>query len=191
MDIVVEIAIGALMVATGQEPLACMPERRVPQIVSERDGFDEVAVQPEQPSDSPRDAAYQLHVQAAAADVVVLDEGEHLRLACIPVIGGHVHDLLDVARERGPGDRRYVVRVRLAPGHVLVAKAVGAHPSRRAVGENLRLDCRVDRQVGYGILRHGCLPSRGGCDPAAKTSARRAFLVCRHCSSDARVRLRL
>ena len=168
-----------------------MPERRVPQIVPERYGLDEVAVQPEQPPDSPCDAAYQLHVQAAAADVVVLDEGKHLRLACVSVISGHVHNLLDVSRERGPGDRRCVMRVGLAPGHVLVAKAVGAHSPRRAVGENLRLDCRVDRQVGYGILRHGCLPSRGGCDPTAKTSARRAFLVCRHCSSDARVRLRL
>ena len=168
-----------------------MSEGRVTQIVSERYGLDEVAVQPEQPPDSPCDAAHQLHVQASTADVVVLDEGEHLRLACIPVIGRHVHDLLGVARERGPGDRRCVVRVGLAPCYVLVAKAVGAHPPRRAVGENLRLDCRVDRQVGYGILRHGCLPSRGGCDLAVKTSARRAFVVCRHCSSDARVRLRL
>ena len=47
MDVVVEIAIGALVVAAGQEPLARMPERRVPQIVPERDGLDEVAVQPE------------------------------------------------------------------------------------------------------------------------------------------------
>ena len=152
-----------------------MPERRVPQIVPERYGLDEVAVQSEQPPDSPCDAAYQLHVQAAAADVVVLDEGEHLGLARISVVGGHVHNLLDVARERGPGNRRYVVRVGLPPGHVLVAKAVGAHPPRLAVGADLLLDCGVYRQIGYGILRHSCLPSRGRCDPVAKMSARCAF----------------
>ena len=55
---------------------------------------------PSSRADVARDAPDQLHVQPAAADVVVLHQAEHLRFACVAVISGDVHDLVDIARER-------------------------------------------------------------------------------------------
>ena len=69
----------------------------MPQIVPQRDRLDELAVQSQQPPDVSRDAPDKLHVQPAAADVVVLNQAEYLRFACIAVICGSVHDLVDIA----------------------------------------------------------------------------------------------
>ena len=142
-----------------QEAFAGVPERRVADVVAERDRLDEVAVETEQLSDRPRHAADELDVQPAAADVVVLDEAEHLRLAGVAVVGGDVEDLLDVAREGGAGERRLVVGVRLAADHVLVGGAEARGAACRAVGAYGGLDFGIEREVGDGAAHGGVLSS--------------------------------
>ncbi len=149
VHVVVEVAPGARMVALAQEAFARMAERRVPHVVPERDGLDELAVQPQKRADAARDAAHQLHVQAAPADVVVLHEREHLRLVGVAVVGRHVEDLLDVAREGGARERGLVVGVRLAARHLRVVEGAGVLPAGRAVGTDGLFHARVEREVGY------------------------------------------
>ena len=110
VHVVVEVAPGSSMVARAQVALAGVAEGRVPYVVAQCDGLDELAVQPQQRPDAAGHAADQLHVQPAAADVVVLHEREHLRLVGVTVVRRHVEDLLDVARERGARERGVVVR---------------------------------------------------------------------------------
>ena len=148
MNVVVEVAPGALMVARREEPLAGVPERRVPHVMAERDRLDELAVQPERAPDVARDAAYELHVEPAPANVVVLHEREHLGLAGVAVVGGHVHDLLDVACEGGPHDGRVVVRVRFAAHHGVAVASPGAHAPEAAVFPDAFLDFRAKGEIG-------------------------------------------
>ena len=157
MHVVVEIAPGALVVALRQEALAGVAERRVAQVVPQRDGLDQLAVQPQQPSDVARDAADQLHVQASAADIVVFHQAEHLRFAGVAVVSGNVDDLVDVAREGASQQRGVVVRVALAPHHVFIAKTLRMQPPAATVVFDCLRDFRVKRQVarfGHGNPFH-------------------------------------
>ena len=119
-----------------------MAEGRVPEVVAERDGFDELAVQPQQPADVARNAPHQLHMQSSTADIVVLHQAEHLRFACIAVICGDVHDFVDIARERRARQRGRIVGVVLAPEHLFVGEAVRMHAPGAQV-------------FGYGMLYIG------------------------------------
>jgi len=130
--------------------LAGMSEGRVAHVMPERDGLDELAVEPEQAADAPRDAAHELHVEPAARDVVVLDEREHLRLVRVAVVGGDVEDLLDVAREGGAGEGSLVVGIGLAPRDARVVEAQGVGSPGRPVGADGRLDGGVEGAVGDG-----------------------------------------
>ena len=143
------------MVARAQVALAGVAEGRVPYVVAQCDGLDELAVQPQQRPDAAGHAADQLHVQPAAADVVVLHEREHLRLVGVTVVRRHVEDLLDVARERGARERGVVVRVPLAAHDVRVVEAMRVRAPGSAVGADGGLDVGVEREVGDVRAVHG------------------------------------
>ena len=154
VHVVAEAEAGVTLVVFRQVTLASVAERRMPEVVAERDGLDELDVQPEEFSDSARDAAHELHVETPPAYVVVLDEGENLRLVGIAVIGGYVDYLLDVARERGARERRAIVRVVFAAEDFGVAERTRVLPICRTVGSDCRFDIRVERKVGYFCSCH-------------------------------------
>ena len=80
VDVVVEVAPRARMVELGQVVLALVTKRRVPEVVPDGDGLDEVEVEAESGSDGAPDPAHHLQVERAAGNVVVADEAEDLRL---------------------------------------------------------------------------------------------------------------
>ena len=157
----VEGAPGARAVAGRQEPLSRVAEGGVPRVVAERDGLDEVAVQPEQAADAPSHAAYELHVQPAPRDLVVLGEGEHLGLVGVTVIGGQVQHLLGVAHEGRARERGPVVGEVLAAHHVRVVGAVGAHAAGGPIGPNGLFHVGAQGEVGDVVLCHGSLAFAG------------------------------
>ena len=112
-----------------QEPrelgFASVPARRVADVVSERDGLDEVLVQAQTASDGPRDPGDHLHVEEPARDVVVPDQEEHLRLVHVPRVGVAVHDAVRVVRERRP--------------EVSALPALRGPPARRGVAAEARM----------------------------------------------------
>ena len=144
VHVVVEVAPGARVVAGAEVALAGVAEGRVPYVVAQCDGLDELAVQPQQRSDAAGHAADQLHVQPAATDVVVLHEREHLCLVGVTVVRRHVEDLLDVARERGARERGVVVRVPFAAHDVRVVEAMRVRAPGGAVGADGGLDVGVE-----------------------------------------------
>jgi len=133
MHVMPEAAPRMALEALAQVALARVAERRVAQVVPERNGLDELCVKAEQVAYAARNAAHELHVQPAAADVVVLDEREHLRLVRIAVVRGNVDDLLDIAREGGARDRGLVMGLGLPAEHVFVGECVGVLPASRTV----------------------------------------------------------
>ena len=161
VHVVVEGAPGTRVVAGRQKALAGVAEGRVARVVAQRDGLDEVAVQPEQAPDAPGHAAHQLHVQAAPRDLVVLGEGEHLGLVGIAVVGGQVQDLLDVAHEGRARERGPVVGEVLAAHHGVVVGAVGARSPGGPIGPDGLLYGRVQGEVGDVVLCHGSLAFAG------------------------------
>ena len=94
-----EPASGALVVDVVEEALPGVAKGRVTDVVTQRDSLDEVEVEAQRTPDVACDASHELHVQAAAAEVVVGAEREHLRLAAHAVVRGQVHDLLGVTYE--------------------------------------------------------------------------------------------
>ena len=159
MDVMVEKTAGMIVEAFGEKVLSRMAERRVAHIVAKRDGFDEVEVQTQERANTTRYARDELYVQAATAQVVVLHEGEDLRLVRVAVVRGHVQDLLDIARERWPREGRGVVGVVLAAHDAFVGKAPRARDMVLAVRADARFDVGVERKIGYipvgtGVLRH-------------------------------------
>ena len=138
-----------------------MAEGGVPRVVAERDGLDEVAVQPEQATDAPSHAAYELHVQPAPRDLVVLGEGEHLGLVGVTVIGGQVQHLLCVAHEGRACERGPVVGEVLAAHHVRVIGAVGALAAGGPIGPNGLFHVGAQGKVGDVVLCHGSLAFAG------------------------------
>ena len=124
-----------------------MPEGRVPDVVPERDRFDQLLVQPEEAADAAGDAAHQLNMQPATADVVVFDEGKHLGFPRVAGVGRDVDDFFDVARERGSCQRRVVMRVARASRDISIVEGARVSATRCAVGLYRALDFRVEREV--------------------------------------------
>ena len=147
MHVVAETQARVLLVVFRQVAFPCVPERRMTQVVPKRDRLDELDVQSQKLADGARDAADELHVQAAAADIVVFNEREHLRLVGVAVVSGNVDDLLDVARECGPRQRCVIVAVVLAAHDVLIVKSVRVFPVGSAVGADGCFDFGVEGQV--------------------------------------------
>lgn len=79
-----------------------VPERRVPEVVRERDGLREVLVQPEAPGDRPRDARHLDRVGETVPQMVAGRAQEDLRLVFEPPERLAVQDAVAVALELGP-----------------------------------------------------------------------------------------
>ncbi len=103
--------------------LACVPERRVPEVVAEPDRLDEVLVQPERAGDAARDARRLERVRHPGAEVVAAGVDEDLRLALQPAERLRVDDPVAVALERRPQPARFLLA---RPSACLV----GAHRER-------------------------------------------------------------
>ena len=108
LDVVEEPPAGAGVEGVVQEALASVAEGRVPEVVAERDGLDEVEVQAQGAPDVASDARHELHMQPAAREVVVGPEAEDLGLSGHSVVGGKVNYLLGIADE-GRTDRGVAV----------------------------------------------------------------------------------
>ena len=83
--------------AARERLLAGVAERRVPQVVPERDGLGQVLVQPERPRDGARDLRHLERVGEPGAEVVALGGQEHLRLMRQASERLRVEDLVAVA----------------------------------------------------------------------------------------------
>ena len=140
LHVVEEPPPGALVEDVVQEPLAGVAKRRVADVVAQRDGLDEVQVEPQRQADVSRHAAHELHVQATARDVVVCAQREDLRLAREAVVGRQVDDLLGVTHEGG------------ALGRATIALNVKASTGRR-VGRGMRAE-RAGAPLGENGLGH-------------------------------------
>ena len=101
LNVVEEPAAVTLAQAVVEEALPGMAEGGVPDVVTKRDGLDQVEVEAQGATDVARHAGHELHMQAATREVVVGVEREDLRLARESVVCGRVHDLLGIAHERG------------------------------------------------------------------------------------------
>ena len=156
LHVVAEPPAGALVVDVVQEALARMSERRVAEVVPERDGLYEVEVEPEGAADVARDAADELLVEAAAGEVVVLAEREHLRLAVEAVVRGGVHDLLRVAHEGGTNAGVKVALGDVAPddGGVLAGERAEPACGRKRAD----LLCHLGRDLHGHAERHAVDP---------------------------------
>ena len=75
-----------------------MAERRVAHIVAKRDGLDEVKVQTQERANAARYARDELYVQAATAQVVVLHEGEDLRLVRVSGLYAGTFRIFSISR---------------------------------------------------------------------------------------------
>ena len=118
----------ALAQARVEHLLADVAERRVAEVVAERDRLGEVLVQRERARDRARDACRLERVREPRAVVVALRRDEHLRLVLEPAERLRVHDPVAVALER-----RAKRRVRLGRG----ARSAGYE--RAASGDSQRV----------------------------------------------------
>ena len=114
--VVVEAAIVAH--AGVERVLAGMAERRVAEIVAERDRFGEIVVEPKRPGERARDLRHLDGMGEAGAEMVALVIDEDLGLVGEAAEGGGMDDAVAVAlelaaRRRGGSGRR---RPRAAPG---------------------------------------------------------------------------
>ena len=117
-----------------QKALARVPERGMPDVVPQGDRLDEFAVEPQRPPQRARRARDELNVQAAARQVVIFIEGEHLRLVGAAAVIGAVEDLVRVADKGGAPDVRRIVRVGVAAAGARIVEGIGIFCAARAVG---------------------------------------------------------
>ena len=87
------------MVKLAKVGLSCVRKGRVTEVVTERDGFNQVEIEVQSGTDGARDAGDELNVQAAAGDIIVLVERKHLRLVGIAIVKGAVQDLINVVNK--------------------------------------------------------------------------------------------
>ena len=97
LGVVVEAAVGRH--GRGQRPLAGMAERRMAEIVGQRQRLGEILVEAQQAGDGAGDLRHLQGVGEARAVVVALVEHEHLRLVGEAPEGGGMHDAVAVALE--------------------------------------------------------------------------------------------
>ena len=132
LRIVVEAAVGRE--AAVERALAGMAERRMAEIVGERERLGEVLVEPERAGERARDLGDLEGVGQPGAEMVALVEHEDLGLVREPAEGGGMDDAVAVAAERVAGGRR---RLRVEP-----AAALAPDRTHRA-----RARCRFDRHA--------------------------------------------
>ena len=85
-----------------EDALAGVAERRVPEVVAERDGLGQLLVQPQHLGDGPGDLRHLERVRQAGAVVVAGRREEHLRLVLQPAERLAVDDAIAVALKRRP-----------------------------------------------------------------------------------------
>ena len=121
MDVVAEMPVGMCAIQFIQNRLARVPERRLADVVTERDRLDQIEVQVQRLADGAGDAGNELHMQRAAADVVVFIKRKHLRFVRVAVIKRTVDDLVAVADERR-ADHVRLVPVGITTDHPALIK---------------------------------------------------------------------
>ena len=171
MQVVVE-AQAVTLQAVVQRALAGVPERRMPDVVHQRQRLGQIDIQSERAGDVARNLRDLDRVRQAAAKVVRGAAGEDLRLARQPAKRARLHDAVAVALERACGRRRQARERRAPRAHA---------PLRR----------RLHRTAGCQSCR---------CSTAASTAARttsqavapsmrqlhaRAFELVLHCATSA------
>ena len=110
---------------------AGMPERRVAEVVAERDRFGEVVVEPERAGERAGDLRHLDGVGEAGAEMVALVMDEDLRLVGEAAEGGRMDDAVAVALEFGPGRARAVRRRGAPRGRVGRVGRAGREPGVR------------------------------------------------------------
>ncbi len=128
--------------------LARVAERRMAEVVTDRDRLGQILVQPQRPRDAARDAGRLERVREARAEVVALGIDEDLRLVAQPAERLRVDDPVAVALERRPQPALLLRRL-------AAARLVRAHGERREP-LLLVLANRLREAVGdlSGDLRH-------------------------------------
>jgi hypothetical protein len=94
-----------------QSIFACMPERRVAEIMSQAQGFRQVFVQPEHTSNGPADLRDLDAVRQSDPEVVAVGRDEHLRLVAQAAEGDGMDDPVAVALESVARPARTTVRL--------------------------------------------------------------------------------
>src|SRR4249920_4031829 len=138
-----------------------MPERRVSQVVAERDRLGEVLVQAQRAGGGPGDLAHLERVGEPDAVVVALGGEEHLRLVLQAPERLRVHDAVPVSLEAGPEVVLWLV----------VLSALARRGERRGRRQRLALDL-LGTFSGYGHAP--ILPSRSDA-PYPRTRIRSAL----------------
>ena len=90
--------------------LARMTERRVADIVTERNSLDKIKVKTENIANRTRNSRNELNVQRPSRYIVVLIERENLRFIRLSVVIRAVKDLINVSRIRGAPNRFLILR---------------------------------------------------------------------------------
>ena len=123
------------------DALAGVPERRVAEIVAERDRFGQLLVQPQHLGDGPRDLRHLERVRQPRAVVVAGRREEHLRLVLEPPERLAVDDAIAIALKRRPD----------------VVFALGAQAAARvgALGRLRREDLALARLELFAEASHG------------------------------------
>ena len=114
LRIVVEAA--GIGEAAVERALAGMAERRMAEVVGERQRLAQILVEPERAGERAGDLRDFERVGEPGAEMVALVEDEHLRLVGQPAEGGGMDDAVAVAAEIGAGRRR---RLRAQPAAAL------------------------------------------------------------------------
>ena len=135
-----------------EDALAGMTERRVPEIVAERDGFGQLFVEPQHLGDASRNLRDLQRVRQARAVVIAGRREEHLRLVLQPAERLAMNDAIAIALKRRP-DRI----LRLRPNAPL---AVGALCGLRREDFALALfqllsQVHLPVDSWFGVLRSG------------------------------------
>jgi len=131
-----------------QRRLARVPERRVPQIVRQRNRLQEVLVEAQGPPERARDLRDLERVRQAGPEVIVLVRHEDLRLEVEAAEGGAVDDAVAVSLEAGS-----------------VGVRIFADGPAAAVGLGGGVVCQSAALVGLVLLSRG-LSGPGGHDPS-------------------------
>ena len=129
--------------AAVERALAGMAERRMAEVVGERQRLAQILVEPERAGERAGDLRDFERVGEPGAEMVALVEDEHLGLVGQPAEGGRMDDAVAVAAEIGAGRRR---RLRRAAGR-------GSSPDRTHRAPRACLTTMVRPAVDPGSRR--------------------------------------
>src|SRR4051812_8669254 len=110
LRIVVEAAV--FPEASIERPLTGMPERRMAEVMRQRQGLAQILVEPQRPRQSARNLRHLEGMRQAGAIMVAFMEDEYLGLVLQPAEGGGMDDAIAIAAE---GIARRTRRLWMAP----------------------------------------------------------------------------